>query len=207
MAVTPFKSSDNFNMAGFNEKITEADNTYVAKTGGSMTGVLSMGNNKIADVASPVADGDAVNKGYVDGVSGSLLAGATKIVTLTDKIEKEINFNFSGVYQVIVILNGSIGMGKSGYDSIKLIDSSGYEVGKLKLFMVSENNTATFSNFVIIYSVSISDGNGIKYLNLSSSSADYSYLGTANSTIATKAGAFLNSLSGTIDIYAKYYNP
>ena len=34
MAVTPFKSSDNFNMAGFNEKIAEADNTYVAKTGG-----------------------------------------------------------------------------------------------------------------------------------------------------------------------------
>lgn len=67
MAVTPFKSSDNFNMAGFNEKITEADNTYIAKTGGSMTGALSMGNNKITDVASPVADGDAVNKGYVDG--------------------------------------------------------------------------------------------------------------------------------------------
>lgn len=67
MAVTPFKSSDNFNMAGFNEKITEADNTYVAKTGGSMTGALSMGNNKITDVASPVADGDVANKGYVDG--------------------------------------------------------------------------------------------------------------------------------------------
>ena len=26
MAVTPFKSSDNFNMAGFNEKITEVNN-------------------------------------------------------------------------------------------------------------------------------------------------------------------------------------
>lgn len=67
MAVTPFKSSDNFNMAGFNEKITEADNTYVAKTGDSMSGALSMGNNKITDVANPVNDGDAANKGYVDG--------------------------------------------------------------------------------------------------------------------------------------------
>lgn len=69
MAVTPFKSSDNFNMAGFNEKITEADNTYVAKTGGSMSGALSMGNNKITDVASPVNDGDVATKGYVDGKS------------------------------------------------------------------------------------------------------------------------------------------
>lgn len=69
MAVTPFKSSDNFNMAGFNEKITEADNTYVAKTGGSMTGALSMGNNKITDVATPTSAGDVANKGYVDGKS------------------------------------------------------------------------------------------------------------------------------------------
>lgn len=75
MAVTPFKSSDNFNMAGFNEKITEADNTYVAKTGDSMSGALSMGNNKITDVASPTSAGDAANKGYVDGniVTGSYI--------------------------------------------------------------------------------------------------------------------------------------
>lgn len=66
MAVTPFKSSDNFNMAGFNEKITEADNTYVAKTGDSMTGALSMGNNKITDVASPTSAGDVATKGWVD---------------------------------------------------------------------------------------------------------------------------------------------
>lgn len=82
MAVTLFKSSDNFNMAGFNEKITEADNTYVAKTGDSMTGALSMGNNKITDVASPVNDGDAANKGYVDGWN----TGYTLVGTLTSGI-------------------------------------------------------------------------------------------------------------------------
>lgn len=31
-----------------------------------MTGALSMGNNKITDVATPIVDTDAVNKGYVD---------------------------------------------------------------------------------------------------------------------------------------------
>lgn len=31
-----------------------------------MTGALSMGNNKITDVASPANDGDAATKGYVD---------------------------------------------------------------------------------------------------------------------------------------------
>lgn len=89
MAVTPFKSSDNFNMAGFNEKITEADNTYVAKTGDSMTGALSMGNNKITDVASPVNDGDVANKGYVDG-KGSQVGSYTG-----DGQAKTINFSFN----------------------------------------------------------------------------------------------------------------
>lgn len=206
MAVTPFKSSDNFNMAGFNEKITEADNTYVAKTGDSMSGALNMGNNKITDVASPVADGDAATKGYVDGKSGSLLAGATKIVTLTDRTEKEINFNFDGVYQVIVILNGTIGFGKSGYERIKLMNSTGYEVGRIKLFLAPENATVTFSNLVLIYSVVVSDTSGHKLLNTSISISEPDYLGDVNSTIATKAVAYLNSLSGTIDIYAKYYN-
>ena len=102
MAVTPFKSSDNFNMAGFNEKITEADNTYVAKTGGSMTGALSMGNNKITDVASPVNDGDAVNKGYVEGrtIIGSYIGtGSTSTKTL--------NFSSTPLYVDIQPLENS----------------------------------------------------------------------------------------------------
>ena len=39
---------------------------YVKKTGDSMTGVLNMSNNKVTNVADPTADGDAVNKKYVD---------------------------------------------------------------------------------------------------------------------------------------------
>lgn len=85
MAVTPFKSSDNFNMSGFNEKITEADNTYVAKTGDSMSGALSMGNNKITDVASPTSAGDVVNKGYVDkNIDQWELIGS---IALTEKVQ------------------------------------------------------------------------------------------------------------------------
>ena len=39
---------------------------YVKKAGDSMSGVLSMSNNKVTNVADPTADGDAVNKKYVD---------------------------------------------------------------------------------------------------------------------------------------------
>ena len=52
-------------------KITNLENgstalPYVKKSGDSMTGVLSMSNNKVTNVADPTANGDAVNKKYVD---------------------------------------------------------------------------------------------------------------------------------------------
>lgn len=93
MAVTPFKSSDNFNMAGFNEKITEADNTYVAKTGDSMTGALSMGNNKITNLGTPTADSDAVTKEYVDG----RVMKKYEVINIPQNMSGTINFNFNDV--------------------------------------------------------------------------------------------------------------
>lgn len=93
MAVTPFKSSDNFNMAGFNEKIAEADNTYVAKTGDSMSGVLSMGNNKITNLGTPTADSDAVTKEYVDG----RVMKKYEVINIPQNISGTINFNFNDV--------------------------------------------------------------------------------------------------------------
>lgn len=93
MAVTPFQGTDNFNMAAFNGKIAEADSTYVTKTRGEMTGLLDMGNNKITSLATPTADTDAVNKGYVDGKTTFYEQGyytgdgsKTKTITFSKKI-------------------------------------------------------------------------------------------------------------------------
>jgi hypothetical protein len=49
----------------------------VAKAGDSMTGALSMGNNKITDLATPTASTDATNKSYIDTLFGSTTAAAT----------------------------------------------------------------------------------------------------------------------------------
>lgn len=115
MAVTPFKSSDNFNMAGFNEKITEADNTYVAKTGGSMSGALSMGNNKITDVASPTSAGDVATKGYVDGnnifnykrklIASNYFQNGRTENTFTMPSINDIDGEFNGIYYEIELVN------------------------------------------------------------------------------------------------------
>ena len=50
--------------------------TYLAKAGGTMTGAIAMGNNKITGLGTPTATGDAATKDYVDAVAGSATAAA-----------------------------------------------------------------------------------------------------------------------------------
>lgn len=68
---TPTADASPATKAYVDSKITNLENgstalPYVKKAGDSMTGALSMGNNKVTNVAAPTANGDAVNKKYVD---------------------------------------------------------------------------------------------------------------------------------------------
>jgi len=63
--------------ASFSTTVTNSIATKVSKAGDSMTGALSMGNNKITDLGTPVASSDAVNKSYIDTLFGSTSSAAT----------------------------------------------------------------------------------------------------------------------------------
>ncbi|MFC4293435.1 hypothetical protein ACFOWX_13510, partial [Sphingorhabdus arenilitoris] len=52
------------------------------RSGGTLTGELSLGGNRITNVAAPVAGTDAVNRDYVDGVAASQAATTTNIGTV-----------------------------------------------------------------------------------------------------------------------------
>ena len=75
---------------------------YVKKAGDSMTGVLSMSNNKVTNVADPTANGDAVNKKYVDDKA-----------TETETTLKEYVYRHSGGFENAVIV-GVYDMTKTG---------------------------------------------------------------------------------------------
>ena len=75
---------------------------YVKKAGDSMSGVLSMSNNKVTNVADPTADGDAVNKKYVDDKA-----------TETETTLKEYVDGHSGGFENAVIV-GLYDMTKTG---------------------------------------------------------------------------------------------
>ena len=62
--------------ASFSTTVATSIGTKVAKAGDSMTGALSMGNNKITDLATATSGTDAVNKTYIDTVFGSTTSAA-----------------------------------------------------------------------------------------------------------------------------------
>ena len=61
--------NDNFTQVLYSTQETIA--RRVDSTGGSMTGPLDMGNNKITSLATPTASTDASTKGYVDSTIGT----------------------------------------------------------------------------------------------------------------------------------------
>ena len=104
---TPTADASPATKAYVDSKITNLENgstalPYVKKAGDSMTGALNMSNNKVTNVADPTADGDAVNKKYVDDKA-----------TETETTLKEYVDEHSGGFENAVIV-GLYDMTKTG---------------------------------------------------------------------------------------------
>lgn len=68
-----------------NGQISSIQSGYLQKTGGTMTGVLNMGNKRITNLATPSSGTDAANKNYVDGKANyRLLSTATATMSNLD---------------------------------------------------------------------------------------------------------------------------
>ena len=101
---TPTADASPATKAYVDTKITGIENgstalPYVKKAGDSMTGALSMGNNKVTNVADPTADGDAVNyktmnamktdlESQIENLSGLLDTANQKIQDLEQRVEE-----------------------------------------------------------------------------------------------------------------------
>ena len=101
---TPTADASPATKAYVDTKITGLENgstalPYVKKAGDSMTGVLSMGNNKVTYVADPTENGDAVNyktmnamkadlESQIENLSGLLETANQKIQDLEQRVEE-----------------------------------------------------------------------------------------------------------------------
>ena len=108
-------------------------------SGGTMSGSINMGNNKITNLADPTADSDAANKKYVNNSQTfkkiqildkfNTSFGGRKDITVTlpvgfslDNI-LNVNFILYELYDVTEVAGGSIGAGMTVSESYELFSS------------------------------------------------------------------------------------
>ena len=63
---TPLDNTDAVNKQYADSVVSEIKSSYLPLSGGTLSGVLSAGGNKIISVATPTGNADAANKSYVD---------------------------------------------------------------------------------------------------------------------------------------------
>jgi len=79
---TPTNSSD----AATKGYVDTADALKLNLTGGTLSGALAMGTNKITGLGTPTADADAVTKSYVDAIAQGIDAKASVVAASTANI-------------------------------------------------------------------------------------------------------------------------
>ena len=171
---TPTAGASPATKAYVDSKITNLENgstalPYVKKAGDSMNGVLNMSNNKVTNVADPTANGDAVNKKYVDdkatetettlkeyvdghsgGFENAVIVGLYDM-TKTSSIPREANNDYlfitlptsSNTYYdgvIVTIRNGS---------------NQGAHAAKQQIGASAEQFTFTGNGYVMVYRVAV----------------------------------------------------
>src|SRR5699024_8241508 len=142
---------------------------YVKKTGDSMAGVLNMSNNKVTNVADPNANGDAVNKKYVDdkatetettlkeyvnehsgGFENAVIVGLYDM-TKTGSIPREANND----YMFITLPTSSKSFDDGVIVTIRNGSNQGVHAYNQQIGASTDQFTFTGNGYVIVYRVAV----------------------------------------------------
>lgn len=156
-------------------------------SGGTMSGPISMGNNKITNLAGPTADSDAANKKYVDDHVPSVppksqFDGWTKIGTITTNRTGTFKFNnmpgFANQFLMSIETNTentAVHWGNASSGGIDLTSKAGGIVvcnafrtryGTLDIYVygtTSTSNTGVYIGTAKADSIRVTDGTGGRF--------------------------------------------
>lgn len=157
-----------------NGQISSIQTNYLQKSGGTMTGILNMGNKRIANLATPSLGNDAVNKNYVDGKANYRLL-STATVTMS-------NLNFS------LTVNPSTTLPNQLFMCFSVTNLVGNEAATLRirtstatyLSIILNGNNNVYRTYPVSYTNTGSTGGQLYIDNIADSSRVYSFTVNGN---------------------------
>lgn len=149
------------------------DNDFVAKSGDTMQGALNMGNQQITNLASPVNDGDAVNKSTLNSAIAELISENTVIQDYSGSLKVycgrtqpgATNWIEGSVWYVDVDIsaaNFTEGTHPYIFSSLGGFDKQWHSRGATSIFA---ENPVTLNNLDDKFRIYISDDSGANFAN------------------------------------------
>ena len=86
----------------------EVNQRYLPTTGGTFTGAINLGNNRITDVGNPVNANDAVNKATLDSTIETDVLAGTDLSKTASNGQVTINHDVAGANSTINNSNGNV---------------------------------------------------------------------------------------------------
>ena len=150
--------------AGLNTRLTSVESSYINKDGSvALTGDLSAGSHKLTDIANPVNEGDAANKGYVDTKLATLGSVFAYVGVIEGGLDAEAAVDVSllatrtpGSYYKVTVggyfkqgegtafyANATDGLLFNSADGVDIIDNTNSQVQGTTNFVTVTGNTDT----------------------------------------------------------------
>ena len=158
-------SAGNINATNLQDAINELDAEKLNLSGGTLSGVLNLGTNRITNLAAPTAATDAATRAYVDAQIAGVPSGADNLGdhTATQNITLGSNF-LSGdgdAEGVFVDADGNVGIGTATPFQELTVDQ---DIESERIFLGVGGDSSLFASQSIIQS-----GDGLTLMNGASS--------------------------------------
>jgi len=183
VAFTPYGGVASGNVQDAIEEVIDDVNAALPKAGGTMTGAIAMGTNKITGMGDPTVAQDAATKNYVDtqlsGISSNSIGQGNSSVGVGD----------SGVGIIIIIADG-----------YPIADFQDYEINFYRPQNQRSSLSLTNQNQLKFLEATANGVNSVGFKGPASIAADLTWTlpaadGTANQALATNGSATLSWVS------------
>lgn len=177
-----------------NGQISSIQTNYLQKSGGTMTGILNMGNKRITNLATPSSGTDAANKNYVDGKANYRLLSTTTATVSNPTFSLTVNPSTALPNQLFMCFSVTNLVGNEAV-ALRVYTST-----HTYITIVLNGNNNVYRTYPVSYTNTGSTGGQLYIDNIADSSRVYSFSVNGNEISESFSFYESNPTSATIKV-------